>query len=268
MCRLSACLFGLWIGVTLLACGKSPSQPSETGTGTPRIAVSALHGPIRLSTLTGADERVLITGHVNAQDWSPAGDRLVYVDDRGNYTYALSITDTLGSTRQLPVPLSSSWPQYSADGRWIYFVVNELGQIGRIHPDGTGQELLMTGTRPSPAPDNKRIAISVSGGIWVGDPSTGSGSMVPNTSSAEAVRWSPDGSWIAYRDRGTRQIVVMRPDGSGKVTYPSDYIGGVAWSPDSKKILAGSSLSLQLINRDSGTVTNLPVTGVYPAWRR
>ena len=42
-----------------------------------RIAVSALHGPLRLSTLAGEDERAILVGNVNAQDWSPTGDRLV-----------------------------------------------------------------------------------------------------------------------------------------------------------------------------------------------
>ncbi len=265
MRRLIAGLFGLWAGVALLACSSSPSAPSARST---RIAVSALHGPIRLSTLTGADERVLILGNVNAPDWSPKGDRLVYVDDRGSGNYALSTTDTLGNSKQLPVPLSSSWPQYSADGQWIYFVVNDLAQVGRIHPDGTGLIMLRPGTRPAPAPDNQRIAMSAGTGIWVGDPVTGVGGMVPNTTLAEAVRWSPDGNWIAYREYNGARIVVIHPDGTGKVSYPADYIGGVAWSPDSKKILAGSGANLQLIDRDSGTVSTLPVTGVYPAWRR
>ncbi len=271
MRRLNACLFGLSAGLLLLACGKSPSAPMSAST---RIAVSALHGPIRLSTLTGVDERVLILGNVNAQDWSPKGDRLVYVDDRGDFTYGLSVTDTLGSTRQLPVPLSSSWPQYSADGQWIYFVVNDRNQVERIHPDGTGLQPLRAGTRPAPAPDNQRIALSAASGIWVGDPVTGVGSIVPNTTAAEAVRWSPDGSWIAYRERGGGRIVVIHPDGTGMVTYPADYIGGVAWSPDSKQILAGSGGAdgsggnLQLIDRATGEVAALPVIGVYPAWRR
>ncbi len=263
MRRLNACLSGISAGMVLLACSASPSAPSPKST---RIAVSQLHGPIRLSTLTGADERVLITGNVNAQDWSPAGDRLVYVDDRGDYTYALSVTDTLGNSRQLPVPLSSSWPQYSFDGQWIYFVVNQLVQVGRIHPDGTGLQMLRAGTRPSPAPDNQRIAMSAGGGIWVGDPATGAGGVLPNTTPAEAVRWSPDGKWIAYRSGVS--IAVVRPDGTDKVTYPADMIGGLAWSPDSKEILAGSSTSLRLIDRDSGTVRDLPVIGLYPAWRR
>src|SRR5690349_21721879 len=90
-----------------------------------RIAVSALHGPIRLSTLTGRPEHAIVGGNVNAQDWSPRGDRLVYVDDRGNGEYALSVADTFGVSTRLPVPLRSTWPVHSLDGRWIYFFTQD-----------------------------------------------------------------------------------------------------------------------------------------------
>jgi WD40 repeat protein len=235
-----------------------------------RIAVSALHGPIRLSTLTGVDERAVIVGNVNAQDWSPTGDRLVYVDDRGGGEYALSITDTLGSTRQLPVPMRSTWPQYSPDGRWIYFFTQDdrSRRVYRIAPDGTNLQDLFPGSFPSPAPDGT-IAITTGEGVWVGDPVSGIGTVVPNTTAgAFATRWSPDGAWIAYRDRDGG-ITLIRPDGTAKRSIPAPPIGGLSWSPDGNWLLGGNvdGEPLQLIDLRTDAARFLPVHGVYPAWR-
>jgi hypothetical protein len=237
-----------------------------------RIAVSALHGPIRLSTLRGFPERSVILGNVNAQDWSPGGDRLVYVDDRGNGEYALSVTDTLGGTLQLPVPARSTWPQYSRDGRWIYFFTQDdhPPHVYRIAPDGTDLQPLMPGAFPAPHPDGSRIAITVGAGVWVGDPLARVGSVVPGSPpSAIATRWSPDGLWLAYRDRRGGGITIVRPDGTGRRMIPAPPIGGLSWSPDGTWLLGGNvdGGPLQLIDTRTDEARWLPEEGVYPAWR-
>lgn len=247
--------------------GTSPTEP-PIDVRLHRIAISNINGPIRLITLTGVPERVLIGGVVNAQDWAPDGSRLVYVDDRGNGEYALSTTDTLGTAVQLPVPLRSTWPQYSHDGQWIYFFSqnDQPPRVYRIRPNGTGLENLMGGRFPSPSPDGTRIAVSLENGIWVGNPVTQIGGVVPNTSFGAPVRWSPSGQWIAYRAGGT--IIVIRPDGTGKRIIQSSDIGGLAWSPDARYLLSGGRDQLQLIDTQAGdAVTGIPVTGVYPAWK-
>lgn len=257
------------LAALLAACG-SPSEPEpQVDVMTLRIAVSNINGPIRLSTVTGTPERILIPGIVNAQDWAPSGDRLVYVDDRGSGEYALSITDTLGNAVQLPVPLRSTWPQYSHDGAWIYFFTqnNQPPRIMRIRPDGSGLQDLMAGRFPSASPDGTRIAAVLDNGIWVGNPVTQIGSIVPNTTSGIALRWSPDGQWLAYRSGIS--VVIIRPDGSGKRVIPASSVGGLSWSPDSRYLLSGSgdASQLQLIDTNDDSSILLPVTGVYPAWK-
>jgi hypothetical protein len=259
-------------GVASAASGQqSPRDGDPDSIPYARIAVSALHGPIRLSTLAGAPEHAIIEGNVNAQDWSPGGDRLVYVDDRGNGEYALSVADTFGRTTRLPVPMRSTWPQHSRDGRWIYFFTQDdrPPQVYRIAPDGTGLQHLLLGSFPAPAPDGTRIAITVEDGIWVGDPLTRDGWVVQNTTSdAFATRWSPDGRWIAYRQRGGG-VILIRPDGTGKRTISAPPIGGLSWSPDGSWILGGNvdGGPLQLIDTRTDGARFLSVRGVYPAWK-
>jgi Tol biopolymer transport system component len=262
-------------GACLTACFKSPvegpldpqacSALGDLNLGA-RIAISQLHGPIRLSTLNGDPERILITGNVNAQDWSPARDRLVYVDDRGNDEYALSVTDTFAVSQPLPVPLRSTWPVWSLDG-WIYFFTqtDQPPEIRRIRPNGTGLSAsLVVGRFPAPSPDGLRFAYFGSGKIWTFNLATSVSSPVTDAN-AIALRWSPDGSWIGYIENG--QTTIVRPDGSEKRAIGPGSVGGISWSPDGCFVLAGSQTRSMLVIAQHGSFLDLPLTGLYPAWR-
>ncbi len=258
-------LGGAWVRARTSA--PSPWTDSVSVAVVPRVrlALSGWEGKIRLSTLTGSLERSVVAGI--GQDWSPAGDQLVYVDDRGNGQSGLSVTDTLGHARQLPVPPNSTWPQYSADGQWIYFYTTSDYYIYRIHPDGTGLVRLMQGLRPAPAPDGVRIAAAAGIGLWVGDPVTQQGYFITTVIPPGAIRWSPDGQWIASKGDGVTEIDVVHPDGSGKLVFGGDPEGSLTWSPDGRWLLSGGLGGLQLIDMAARQEWALPVQGLYPAWR-
>lgn len=267
--RVSSLVFVAWLPSAAVV-AQSPDAAWDVPSA--RIAVSALHGPIRLSTLLGEAERALVAGNVNAQDWSPTGDRFVYVDDRGGGAYALSVADTFGVTAPLPVPMRSTWPQYSRDGSWIYFFTQNDAppQVYRIRPDGRELQALLPGSFPAPAPAGDRIAMTTSAGVWVGDPVTKIGALVPNTTSrAIATRWSPDGEWIAYRDRQNGGITLVRADGTDVREIDAPATGGLSWSPDGRWLLGGNvdGGPLQLIDLRTGSSVFLRIRGVYPAWK-
>src|SRR5688500_4668478 len=56
---------GALIGLALGACATTEPDDDEPVVLSPRIAVSAVNGPIRLSTLDGTNEKIVVAGHVN-----------------------------------------------------------------------------------------------------------------------------------------------------------------------------------------------------------
>lgn len=234
-----------------------------------RIAVSALHGPIRLSTLTGSPERVLLTGDVNAQQWSPAGNRLVFVDERPGGEYALSVMDTIGNAQQLPVPLRSTWPAWSKDD-WIYFFTqnNDPPRIYRIRPDGSNMSgVLATGRFPAPAPDGRHFAYRTDDGrIMIQDLQSGTISQVAITHFAINLRWSPTADQIAFIEDG--DVVLLRLDGFSKRLVGAQAAGSISWSGDGCFILSGSQVTnLAVLSPDENASLLLGVSGLYTAWK-
>ena len=260
----------------LMLIGDTPSfTPSSA-----RIAVSALglEGPIALSTLTGDQHRVLVPGPARAPDWSPSGDRIVYVEDRGGGSAGLSLTDTLGNIRLLATPRGSDGPQFSRDGEWIYFFreARDGPRIHRIRPSGFDLETLFAGSHPSPSPDGDRLALIRDGRVWVVDIRTGTGAPVSDQEAGSAGRWAPDGRWIAYRSERDSTLMI-RPDGSDSHAFPTAGRGGLAWSPDSSLLLVGTDRwssdtdptaegPLVLIDVETGDSSELWQLAAYPAW--
>ena len=99
--------------------------------------------------------------------WSPDGKRLAFSANRGNGFDLFSISPDGGSERRLTTsPRADDAPQYSPDGRWIYFVSDRAGtrDIWRIPASGAGPgdskaERITSDDRedaaPHPSPDGK-----------------------------------------------------------------------------------------------------------------
>lgn len=270
----------VFLAVFAAACSNNPTEQeeeqkpatcalSQINLAATRIAVSALHGPIRLSTLSGSPERVLKTGDVNAQQWSPAGNRLVYVDERPGGEYALSVMDTLGNAQQLPVPLRSTWPAWSRDD-WIYFFTqnNDPPRIYRIRPDGSNMSgVLATGRFPAPAPDGRRFAYRTDDGrIMIQDLQSGTASQLAVARFSINLRWSPTTDEIAFIEDG--DVVLLRPDGFSKRLAGVPGAGAISWSSDGCFILSGSQFTnLAVLSPDENASLLLGVSGLYTAWK-
>lgn len=245
---------------------------------TARVAVSESVS-IRLKSLGGAAVRFLVAGYTYNPAWSPTGERIAY-----NTMSGLATIDTLGPATPLVTPgvTQASRPEYSRDGLWIYFDGNGGNgrQIFRVHPDGTGLEPLLspadadTGSYASPSPDGTRVAFTNGRNLLVKALATGHVDTLTTArpSWLAYIRWSPDGSWIAYNDGiGMGGLGLVRPDGSGQHRFAAYPNAGLTWSPDSKWLVGaytdGYPARLFLVDVTASVVYKLTTGGYYPAWR-
>jgi Tol biopolymer transport system component len=98
--------------------------------------------------------------------WSPDGRELSYCGIRGDVFDIYTISVDGGTEKRLTHGEGrNDGPDYSADGRWIYFNSSRTGlmQIWRIHPDGTGVEQVTHDNYGNwfahPSPKNDKVLI-------------------------------------------------------------------------------------------------------------
>jgi hypothetical protein len=250
-----------------------------------RIAWTAQDGSLVISDLAGANPKVLAPRSAQSS-WAPTGDRLVY----NNEAQQLVIVDTTGIRTILPTPdlTSPGWPEWSADGHWIYFQAGSRGlqRINRIRPDGSGLELLNAPLTPrsgaSPSPDGTRVvfADSPNGGfLIIRDLVMGVERVVPSSGGnphAIIPRWSPNGEWIAFTPLCGGNVALVRPGGNDPRGVGHGGMScGISWSPDSRWIVGSFRPNLALpatmgtlIDVTTGLTIDLPWKGKDPAWRR
>jgi WD40 repeat protein len=236
-----------------------------------RIAVAESNGGALFTVDLSGSGRTQIAASALASSWAPDGTRLVF----NNYS-GLWLIDMAGNVTAVPTPgvSGATWPEYSADGQWIYFQGNlSTGtHIFRIRPDATGMELLTPGIRalmPTPSPDGRSVAFTTQnygGQLHVLDLASRTARIIGGPQeTATAPRWSPDGNWIAYT--GSTGLTLIRPDGTGLRRITGSIGAGIAWSPDSRYVIGFAGVAV-LIDVVEGVGVPLPWSGIYPAWRR
>jgi TolB protein len=207
----------------MLALSNYCPLPGGAGAGDPRRSVAFI------LPVTGSREPKQITspeaGHAFLHGWSPDGKKLVFTGGRkgetGNYRNLWSVdVDTKVETALTPPGTLDDGPEYTPDGKYIYFNSVRTGtmQIWRMRPDGSQPE---------------------------------------QVTFDEYNDWfphiSPDGKWIVYIAFPTdmdpwshpfyRQCYIRLMPSSGGVPKTIAYLYGgqgsmntPGWSPDSKRI--------------------------------
>lgn len=138
--------------------------------------------------------------HGQGGSWSPDGSRLVFVYNAGEVSSHLRQWNTMGITTLLQLDHSIALAQWSPDGSQILFTTyEENAWVWLVDSDGRNAAKLIKGQRPA---------------------------------------WSPDGSFIAFRDEHAA-IALIKPDGSCYTPLTSDLFSSdePAWSPDGQQII-------------------------------
>ncbi len=170
-----------------------------------------------------------------------AGSQVAFVTKRYGLKNQVAVLDveTGTVTRVVPDTFGHSAPTWSPDGAWIAFIrhTNDgTDALYRIHPDGSGLELLKATNSSDPAwSPNGTYIVYVGAGDALRRHTVGSGTDTTIVSALSMARpaWSPDGNKIAF-ECPTAGICLRNPDGSGAATIPNVTPGAtqVGWSSD------------------------------------
>jgi Tol biopolymer transport system component len=172
-------------------------------------------------TTGGEPRRMTALGPSYWHGWSPDGATLAYCAYRdgrfGIFTLPLAGGEEYRVTTATPQGLDDG-PDYSPDGRWIYFNSDRTGrmQIWRVRPDGSDMEQITFDEHsnwfPHPSPDGRWVVVLSYGSDVVGHP--------PNKD--VQLRLIP-------AEGGPAVVLARFFGGQGTINVPS-------WSPDGREI--------------------------------
>lgn len=140
--------------------------------------------------------------------------------------------------------LSQTGPQFSSDGAKIVFegLYDSIYAVHFVDISGNylGYILNKRGFLSSPtwSPDNKKIAVSIEGNLYIVYVNGDSLTMLTNTGQDFHCNWSPDGRYIAY----TKSIcdpecgIMLYDYFNGTTSLKTQYGSYASWSSDSKRV--------------------------------
>ncbi|HEV2970113.1 MAG TPA: protein kinase, partial [Pirellulales bacterium] len=210
-----------------------------------------------LDLASGASHKLVNRG--NDPAWSPAADGLIAFVRGSDPTQEAVFVVRSDGTQERKIGVGG-YPQWSADGKTLYFQVRSTMSIMAVSPrDEHAEPQLFFNPEesfyPAVSPDGHMVAyISNSRGLIV--VKRPGGELVKNWPLGDAipyglVAWHPDGKRLAYCDFGIRSGVWMADLQSGKTRQ---VVGGKAWKPawsaDGKHLLYVMGDSVYVVDSD------------------
>ncbi|MDP8979806.1 MAG: hypothetical protein M3O35_04355 [Acidobacteriota bacterium] len=236
------------------------------------LSDSGGHGNLWIAKTSGSVPRQITFERdpavaVGVPVWSPAGNYIVFILTRTGRTAQWLVHPDGSGLRQL-IP-AGIWAYWSADGRWVYYVVIRNGAycIERVPIDGGAPVLVRYDNAVAPAAvDGSQMYYAVflkrENRWWDFEvrrarPENGNfevltriaGARVPHEPLNFHMILSPDAKWLAtpLTDGTTTNLWLLPADG-GPMRQITDFgkratliVRRVSWSPDSKQLYAAVS---------------------------
>lgn len=213
--------------------------------------------------------------------FSPDGAEVAFSRSEVDGTWHIWSVPAAGGTptRLTDTPDGEVYPRYTRDGRSLFFHTwSSTRRVGVVPRGGGAVKLISFGERlagfPDPAPDGRRIALTLGGEdaerVYIA-PAGGGEPRLLSASAGTVPRWSPDGALIAFAaNRGYRGgIFVIGADGRGERRL-TEVGGWPAWWPDGRQIgylVAGplGNQELHVVPLDGGPSRHLAAIR-YRGW--
>jgi dipeptidyl aminopeptidase/acylaminoacyl peptidase len=209
--------------------------------------------------------------------WSPDGTS-VAIAEQGRII--LHDPDDGQDIGRLPMPLSAvaemTWSPNraylaltasgSGDGRDVYVVRSDTGQLTRLTDSGTNSS-------PAWSPDGGHLVFNSPSGVVLAD--AAGADVRPVSGGAIAQPWSPDANLLLITRYGGIDLFDLRLQGSGTLARDDDAstVGSAAWSPDGSSIIfqrtarADGSRQTIIVKPDGSDAHPLPGSSDLAVWQ-
>lgn len=224
---------------------------------------------------------------LNDIDWSPSGDKILFLTRNDSSKIAIWTIETDGTHQQRILEETNGIysPRWSSDGNYIYYLqsngmTNDLmkTEISSII-DGKKSQVIQTGLQAygfSITTDNKKLSYTkhnVSANLWCftqnsSDNLFQSKKITSGTSYYGMPALSLDGKQIAFTYNGNIFTMSVDGDSINQLTFLNSSCRSPTWSPNKEEIafLTGSNLAKVFAKGGAPTIFKNTVAGGRAFW--
>jgi TolB protein len=233
------------VGAVALLLGAAPAATAQATAARPggwilTLAVPHENGVGELRAVRPDGGGVIAYGRQlswsSSPDYSPGGDRIVYIDG-----YSVRVMNADGTDDHWLVD-GKCWPsnpRWSPDAHWIAFeACGDIYQVGAAGPDGGFVNVTndsLNDLEPAWSPDSGWIASATLPGVHVYRAGGSVARQISDLPGAVRLDWNPDGRTLAVAADGDLWLVDVRTGAPRRLTdTPALIEADPVWSPDGR----------------------------------